>query len=529
MPDVKNSVKNFATKRKLTERSTLIGACVVIALSLAMFFVALFAPFQYYSNRDVLHVIYINADDAEDATVTIYHNKRVHQSLFYMFESATALSDASVLHAFHSGIMPEIDKLERAEERLRDLRGEYSSIYAQTIVQAGNKGIATSDEKFLDMLASNLSDMDLMALDMLEVANNPDNGALYDAMYSTAILGLFSALLNVSVMALAIVAIAMSVYVLIAKKNFGFASIFFKLFLLLSAVDMLLCVFNPSIPPAACPLALACIATAVFYIAGIARSFISDGSARVLCKNAVVGALVPISMLCISSIPSLTLYVNGLNDKFLLYPGTVGSVYYNWIKATVTIGLEIPHGAIMVSRVLGGIVCVLAAFCSYKALTRLYFDRNARDIVYYIGLFLCSALALSLVIAVVVITAQLQDAGRFVRYIPGACWYIVFGVTLVMGVFTLLFASPKELAAKTNAVADTVGDNAVESNDEKPENGENVSNAAVDADKSDSDGNSDDSANVDVDGKDEKNGAEDNVDHDEKKSGEEVDAEKSEA
>ncbi len=457
------------------KRRTVIAACAMIALSLAMFFVALFAPFQYYSDKDVLHTVYVDADDPEKGQIAVYQTMRVHQSLFKVFGAAGALGDAATLHEAAKGVITDYDKYKSAQRRLSELRARYRDIYDETVKEAHALGESTDSERFRKMFAKRLSDINLMALDMLETAFTSDNSGAYEAVYGGIVLAMLSALINIVIMIVAIVAIVFAVLSICSSaKNRN--SLFYKLFTVIAAFDMALCLFNPIIPPAAAPLALACIAASFYYLIGFLRSFPNAPSRAAFIKNAVIGALVPVSMLCLAAVPSLTLYINGLGGRHLSYPGTIGTAAYSRIEAMLAIGLDISAGALTVAHIFGILYAIIAIAVSVKALDGLYTCSEKPYAFTSAVLFIGAACAISLIVGVYAITAKLQTAGELVKYIPGACWYVGAVLMTGCGVLGIL---------KLGARKDTGGavertENNTDENNENAENTENAENGGSD-------------------------------------------------
>lgn len=474
MSAVGDKIKNIGGE-KGGRRRTVISACIMIVFAVVMFFLGMFAPFQYYSDKEVLHVVLIDEDRPEDAHVYINTNERVHQSLFKLFEAVGALADASRLHAASTGTITDYEKYEKARDRLSELRKQYSYIWNETYFEAKSKGISPESTTFIRMLADNLSEMNLMALDLLETAFTSDNTGAYETLYGAVTLALFSALLTLCIMILSVVAIALAVGRLVSKDFKDTSLIFYRLFAIFSAVGMVICIFNPMIPPAAGPLAAACLSVAVFYIMGILKGFADDAPLRAFVKNSLVGALVPVSMLCLSSMPSLIMYANGLGGRYLFYPGTVGTVCYSRVKAAIEIGLDIPYGAVTLSFILGGLTAVLSIVCAVKALEHLYKCREGTSVPLCIVMCVTAALSLALVIALYAVTAQLQAAGKLVRYIPGACWYvtsvIMVGCTVLLAVLGKKSGGDKTAAADAEQAEVEGGDGNAEVADKAEERG----------------------------------------------------------
>ncbi|MCH5161941.1 MAG: hypothetical protein J1G38_00435 [Clostridiales bacterium] len=482
MTGFRAKLKNISGDGK---RRNIIFACAMIAASLAMFLIALTAPFQYYSNREVLHIVYFEVEEGEDegmeAEVVVNETRRIHQSLFQMFEAVTRLSDASALHAATLGEIEDQREYEVAREKLTELREQYSNIVLRTMSEAQKRGIAQDSEEYVDLLADNLSEMNLMALDMLETAFASDNTGAYEALYSGIVLGLFNAIINVLITTAAVIAAAFSVYWLIMKRQEQKYVWFWRIYAALSVVGLFLCVFNPVIPPAASPLALACVAVSTFFAAGLFRSLISDEKTAIVVRNAVGAAAVSIGALCLAAIPSFTVYVNGLGGQYLYYAGTVGTGYFSRITAANKIGLDIEGSAITVAFVLGIAACALTVIAAAIALGRLYRGATGKGGSFTSLLAVISAIIVELAAAIGVMTSNLQDDGMLVKYIVGACWYVTLAFMLGTAVFYWVFAAVEKKKAAALEGGQTVGGekNAVEEDSENSENSEKSEQISV--------------------------------------------------
>ncbi|MDE7464793.1 MAG: hypothetical protein K2M48_07160, partial [Clostridiales bacterium] len=208
-------------------RRTVISVCVMIAVSLVMIFTALFAPFRYFSDKDVLHIVYTETEDGGEAVVTVSEIKHVRQSLFRVFEAAILIDDATTLHAASQSEIYDQESYDRARERLSALRAEYSDIINRTKADAKKKGIAEGSAEYSDMLADNLSEMNLMALDMLETAFASDNSGSYETVHRGVMLGLFEGLINLLIIVAAITAIVFAVFRFVTKSQNSQYSLFF--------------------------------------------------------------------------------------------------------------------------------------------------------------------------------------------------------------------------------------------------------------------------------------------------------------
>lgn len=459
---IKDKAKSLFDKRNLAAKSTVMFICAVIALSLALFFIALFAPFQYYSNKEVLHSVDIN-DEEEGAHVLVYQNTRVHQSVFKLFGAAGSLGAAGTLRSITTGSPTDLDKYQTAKAQLDGLRAQYRDIYQTTVAQAAKKGIAVTGEAFQDMFAANLASMNLIALDMLETALQADNASAYEALFAGCILGMLNALVNIFIMLASVIALIFAVVALATKKKFDEGVIFLRIFTVLSLVGLLMCVFNPMLPPAASPLALACLTVIVFFGAGFARSLLCETACvAVKVKNASIAAVVSVAVLALAAMPSYTVYVNGLGGRYLFYPGTIGTAYYSWVTAMLTTGLKIPGGALAAANVLGIMTCLISVVAAVFALDRQY--KKATDINGFFAFITTAAalLSIALIVSSACITESLQDKGKCVKYIVGACWYSHAVMMLISTVFFSVFrprgASSKQTTAAANGDAETVGD-----------------------------------------------------------------------
>ncbi len=460
-------------------RRAIISACVMIAVSVAMFFIAFFAPFRYYSDQDVLHVIYIDSEQSESTEVRVFETRRVHQSLFRIFEAATALEDASILHAASIGTITDEREYEAARERLNELRKQYSDIVTETTERAVKEGVSLDSDGYIDMIADALSDMNLIALDMLETAYTSDNTGSYEAVYTGIALGTASAVMNLLIMVVSIVALAFSIFAIVSPNVKNHNGLFFRLLTVPSAASLTLCVFNPIMPPASAPLALACTSTIMFYVSGLARSVASDMPTAAVVKNAIVGALVPAAMLCLAIVPSFTIYVTGLGGKYLFYPGTVGTVFYSRISAMIEIGLEIPKGPMTLAFVMGIMISIASIACAIAALHRQYYYSNKKFGLLPAALAATAVIGIAFVIAVAAVTSDLVSSGKLVRYIAGASWYVNIALMTACAVFMTvggLLADKSDATKKTvpNAAAEAEAENAENTDAENGENTDTV-------------------------------------------------------
>ncbi len=441
MSDIKNKVNSKISGED--GKCSIVSACVIAVLAVALFFTAMFAPFQYCSDMNTLHIVHLEEQDPDkpdEPRAVIYEIERVHQSLFRLFEAATYLSDASVLHDVVAGAGQPTDRelYEKARARLDELRGEFNDIHLKTVNDAGLLGIETDSIKFTEMLADNLSDMNLIALDMLETAYRSDNTGVYEAVYGGIVLGLFNALINLAIMAAAVVAIIFAMLALFGKVR-NRELLFLQILSALPALGMILCLFNPLIPPAAGPLALCCISFIVFSIYGFINA-LGKGNTTSLIKNTVVGVIVPTAFLLMSIVPSFTVYVNGMGGNYLYYPGTVGTVICSVIRAQTETGLNIPHSPVTIAIIIGSIAAVMLAVVSVKALERLYKNAGSDGDALFGGvLAVTGAAAMAMVISVAAITGNIQDEGSLVKYISGASWYIALVSTILCTVFFALY------------------------------------------------------------------------------------------
>ncbi len=443
MVNVKQQIRSAAERRGLVKHGALISACVMIVLAAVMFALAMFAPFKYYSDRDVLHILQIEDEDDPELQEDVYvsQNIAVHQSMFRVFSAAEALGDASVLHAFYTdGVMPkDTERLKSAREHLDTLQKEYQDIYSAAVGEATEKGIEIGSESFAKILAKKLSHMNIMALDLLVTATTADKPTSYRAMFSACVLGMFCGIFNILICVLSVVTVIFAILNLVTKRAHAETPVLLRLYVILSAVNLLMLLFNTAMPPASGPLALCCTAVAVFFIFGAVKSVLGDGSGAAVIRNMTVAALCGIGMLVLAATPSFTMYLNGLGGHYLYYTGTVGTVYFSWVEAMSTVGLEIPHGAITVSRVLGIIVCIVSAVCADKALIGLYRNNENKSVLSSVAMFISFAASIALCIATSVMTSKLQNAGTLVKYIAGVSWYVSAAFMLIGGLFGLLF------------------------------------------------------------------------------------------
>lgn len=433
----------------------LTAAGVLILLALVMFFGAMFMPFQYYSNKSVLHVVHIDDGRDEEASMTVSQTERVHQSLFKVFEAAAALGDASRLHAAATGFIDDYEGYEKARKHLNELREEYQKIHVETMQEAMARGIKPDSAEFTRMLADNLSGMNLIALDMLETAFTSDNSGAYEAQYGGIVLALLVALIDIMIMIAAVVAVIFGVVMLVSTQYKAPPRVFMTIFTIMTAAGLTLCLFNPIIPPAAGPLALCCIAVSVFYLLGLARAVTSELSDRTLIKHAVVGALVPAAMLCLAAMPSFTVYVNGLGGRYLYYPGTVGTVCYSRIDAVIAIGIKISVRPVVISFILGGFIAAFSVLCAVKALTRLY-RGGGNDGLFSAATVLTSLLAIAFLVAIAAVSARAQARGELVKYISGASWY----VTAIVNALAAAYVITENKLNKKSATAASNAENA---------------------------------------------------------------------
>lgn len=472
MSEFRNKLKNIFGDQK---RRVIISACVMIAVALAMLFTALIAPFQYFSDRDVLHIVYVEVDDVsgdvadgngseggdnavgEEATVTVNETRRVHQSLFQLFEAVTMLGDASTLHAASNGEIYDQRDYEEARERLTELRAEYEQIVKRTEQEAEKKNIAQKSDEYTDLLADNLSDMNLAALDMLETAFASDNDGSYETVYGGIVLALFNGIINLLIIIVAIVAIVFSIIWLITKSQKTRYSLLFAIFTALSLTGLLMCVFNTVVPPAACPLALACISVSAFFVSGLSRAVLGDAPVRNVVRNGVAAALVSVGTLCLASLPSLTLYVKSLG----LYPGTVGTVSFSRLKAGQELGLEITS-AMSEAFTIGIILSALSVVAAVIALDRLYHGSKNKG-----GLFsaLLAVIAIVALVMCVVVSSKsgvLDEQAISIKYIVGACWYVLLAFMIATAVMLWVFAfiERRKGSSAQEAVSDAESGNA---------------------------------------------------------------------
>lgn len=455
MTDIRAKLKNIAGGER---RRAVITAGALIALALAMFFVALFAPFRYFSDKDVLHIVYETSEEGEDGessggeAVAEYNEiKHVRQSLFMLFEATTMLGDASALHAASFGEIYDEEDYENARKRLTELRDEYNKIVTDTRAQAQKEKIAEGSDDYNDLLAANLSEMNLMALDMLETAFESDNAGAYEAVFGGVVLGLINGIINLLIATTAIVAVTIAILRIFGKGKRPALSLFFSLFTSISALGLLMCVFNPVIPPAACPLALCVISVAVYFCMGLARALVGATPLHTVIKNAVCAALVPTAMLCLAAKPSLTLYVNVTAGHDLYYPGTVGTVMYSRVEAIKKIGLGIPDGALKAAFVLGIAACIFAAIATTVSLDRQYRGTKSRGAVYSALLLVTTAVTVMLAIWISASGSNLKTAGISAGYTAGACWYILIAFTAVAAATSIAFSSIARSRAKNSA------------------------------------------------------------------------------
>ncbi len=436
--ELRTKLKNIADRANGKVRRVT-AACVLIVLALAMFFGAMFMPFQYYSNKSVLHVVHIDDGSGEEESRTVTQTERVHQSLFKVFGAAATLGDASKLHAAATGFIDDYAGYEKARMRLNELREEYQKIHNATMREAMSRGVSVDSAEFTRMLADNLSGMNLIALDMLETAFTSDNSGAYEAQFGGIVLALLVALIDIMIMIAAVIAVIFGAVMLVSMQYKAPPRVFMTVFTVMTAVGLTLCLFNPIIPPAAGPLALAAIAVSVFYLFGLARAVTGELSNRILVRNAVVGAVVPAAMLCLAAMPSFTLYVNGLGGRYLFYPGTVGTVCYSRIEAVMAIGLKISVGTVVLSYILGGFIAAFSILCSVKALRRLYRrDGLGNDGMFSAAALITGALAIAFMIAVAVTSAQAQARGEAVKYISGASWYVAAIVNVLAAAYIII-------------------------------------------------------------------------------------------
>ncbi len=443
MSSIKDKAKSLLDKRNLAAKSTVLFICAVIALSLALFFVALFAPFQYYSNKEVLHTVGTN-DKEEGAHVLVYQNTRVHQSVFKLFGAAGALGAAGTLRSKTTGIPTDLDKYQTAKAQLDGLRAQYRDIYQATVDQAAKKGVSANSAAFQDMFADNLSRMNLIALDMLETALQADNVGAYEALFAGCVLGMLNALVNIFIMLASVIALVFAAVALATKKKFGEGLIFLRIFTVLSITGMMMCIFNPMFPPAASPLALACLSVIVYFCMGLARSLLCETTGlAVKIKNGAIAATISASVLALAAMPSYTVYVNGLGGRYLYYPGTVGTAYYSWVTAMLTTGLKIPGGALAAANVLGIVACLVSVAVTVLALDRQY--RNAADNNGFFAFLsvVAALMSIALIASSAAITSSLQDNGKSVKYIAGACWYSHAGMMAASALFYAVFRIPR--------------------------------------------------------------------------------------
>ncbi len=468
MVNVKQQIRSAAEKRGILKHGALISSCVMIVFAVVMFALAMFAPFKYYSARDVLHILHVEDEDKSGFQEDVYvaQNIAVHQSMFRVFSAAEALGDASVLHAFYTdGVMPkDTERLMSAREHLDKLRKQYADIYSTTAREAKDNGISTDSEQFAEVLAKRLAQMNLMALDLLETATTADKPTSYSAMFSACVLGMFSAIFNILICVLSIVALIFAVLNLVTKRAAVETPVILRLFTILTAVSLFLLLFNTAMPPASGPLALCCAAVAVFFLFGAARSVLAaDGSGSAVIRNMAVAALSGVGMLVLAATPSYIMYLNGLGGWHLYYPGTVGTVYFSWVEAMSKVGLEIPHGAITVSRILGIIVSIVSVVCADKALIRLYRNSQDKSVLSSVAMFISCAVSIALCIISAALTSKLQSAGTLVKFIAGASWYASAALMFVGGLFGLLFglknvggSAPQSGIAEAKAETDGV-------------------------------------------------------------------------
>ena len=460
MVDVKHKIKTVADRCGITKHGAVLSAIVMILLAVCMTAMALFAPYKYYSTQSVLHILHIDDEETEEVQADVYvaQSIAVHQSVFRVFSAAGALGDASTLHAFYTkGVMPkEPERLEDARKRLNNLRKQYEEIYQETVKYAHSAGLVIGGEKFAEELAKNLSHMNIMELDLLEMATLADNEFSYNAMYAACIVGLFSGIFNILTVVLSAVTIIISILNIVTKRNAFETPILLRLYVIFSAVATLLCLFNTAVPPASGPLAMCCTVVSVFYLMGLVKSVTSDGSGEATIRNGTVGALIPIGMIVLAATPSFIMYLNGLGGKYLFYGGTIGTTYFSWVDATSVVGLDIPHGIITEARILGIILSVIAVVCADRALVRLYRDAQEKSVLLPVVAFIAFGVGLAVIISAAAVTAEYQAAGTLVKYIAGASWYVCAALMLIGGLFGLLF---KLKSAGNNVSIESSADN----------------------------------------------------------------------
>lgn len=446
MVDVRNKLKNLNANTDSKTRRVVI-ASVMIFIALVMFFGAMFMPIQYYSNKEVLHVV--QTDDGEGDVKKITQTERVHQSLFRVFGAVGELGNASKLHKASHSTINDNGGYERARARLTDLRNQYQSIYAKTERQANEKGISLDSSKFRRMLADNLSGMNFMALDLLEIAFESDNTGIYEAQYAGVILALLGSLINVFIMITAVLAIIFAAVMFVSEQYKNPPHLFLNLFMAFSLVELTLYAFNPIAPPAAGPLALACISTIVYFIAGLWRALVSDSPTQTVVKQVITVGSTVIIVLMLAQMPSLTVYAKGLGGKYLYYPGTIGTGSYSRIDIITKVGISISYGPVVTAFLIGGLAAIIAVACAATSLNSWYKGRLPYNI--EVALLFEMALSVAFIAIMAAISRENLKGSEPVAYIPGVCWYVIMAMCIAVVAYSMIdehIASKKKRSAE---------------------------------------------------------------------------------
>lgn len=363
MTDVKATIKRvFAKPLAYDGKRPVLSAAFAIALSLALIFIAFFAPFRYNSNRSGLHYVTV-----EGNSVIVHQSAHVDQSMFKLLEASSYIGAAMALNAFTYGSETDGKAFDKAMTTLRELRAQYDVRYARAVKQAAEAGADVDSEKFACILSDNLSDMNMIALDMLEAAYRSDNREVFSAISTGCVLGMLSALVNIMVIVTALVCIVFATIAIVAKQRFKYSAVFFNILGALSVCSMLMCVYNCILPPSSAPLALACTALISYFVYGTAKTLVSDSSLRVSVLGTLASACAIVGLLGFAVMPSFAIKLSGIGNKYADYPGTFGTAYLTWASISVNLGVKISRVPIIVGGILGGnAMCftVLSAFAT---------------------------------------------------------------------------------------------------------------------------------------------------------------------
>lgn len=363
MTDVKATIKRvFAKPLAYDGKRPILSAAFAIAFSLAMIFIAFFAPFRYNSNRSGLHYVTI-----EGNSVIVHQSAHVDQSMFKLLEASSYIGAAMALNAFTYGSETDGKAFDKAMTTLRELRAQYDVRYARAIKQAAAAGADVESEKFACILSDNLSDMNMIALDMLEAAYRSDNREIFSAISTGCVLGMLSALVNIIIIVTALVCIVFATLAIVAKQQFKYSTVFFNILGALSVCSMLMCVYNCILPPSSAPLALACTALISYFVYGTAKTLVSDSSLRVSALGTLASACAIVGLLGFAVMPSFAIKLSGVGNMYADYPGTFGTAYLTWATISVNLGVKISRVPIIVGGILGGnAMCftVLSAFAT---------------------------------------------------------------------------------------------------------------------------------------------------------------------